>query len=257
MITNAGLVTNVVIDGVTGSVTEGVTGGVDYPSSESYSDAFSGLPTVTNLLAGALLLTALLIVWRRELRPIVILLGVQGAILAALPIIYGVRSANTELIVVGIAVLLMRALLLPTILVRAVTAGRAARRETRPLVDTAPSLLVCAVLIVVAFAVTAPIVELQPTASVRAAPAAFAVLLVAVFTMAARRQALSQVVGFLMLDNAITAGAFLLTGGVPLVVELGASLDVLFAVLVLGLLATHMHRVIGDTDVHLLQELRD
>lgn len=234
-----------------------VAEGFAHPANDSYSDAFSGLPTVTNLLAGALLLTALLIVWRRELRPIVFLLGVQGAILAAFPILYGVRSANVELIVVGIAVLLMRALLLPTILVRAVAAGRAARRETKPLVGTASSLLVCAVLIVVAFAVTTPIVELHPTTSVRAAPAAFAVLLVAVFTMAARRQALSQVVGFLMLDNAITMGAFLLTGGVPLIVELGASLDVLFAVLVLGLLATHMHRVFGDTDVRQLQELRD
>ena len=33
-----------------------------------------------------------------------------------------------------------------------------------------------------------------------------------------------------MLDNGIAATAFLLTAGVPLIVELGASLDVLFAV---------------------------
>jgi hydrogenase-4 component E len=64
-------------------------------------------------------------------------------------------------------------------------------------------------------------------------------------------------VGFLMLDNGITATAFLITGGVPLIVELGASLDVLFAVFVLGLLTGHMRRAFGGTDLDQLRELRD
>ena len=70
-------------------------------------------------------------------------------------------------------------------------------------------------------------------------------------------RALSQAVGFLMLDNGITATAFLITGGVPLIVELGASLDVLFAVFVLGLLTGHMRRAFGGTDLDQLRELRD
>jgi hydrogenase-4 component E len=60
-----------------------------------------------------------------------------------------------------------------------------------------------------------------------------------------------------MLDNGIAATAFLLTAGVPLIVELGASLDVLFAVVVLGLLTGRLHRAFGGTDLDQLRELRD
>ncbi|HET8588222.1 MAG TPA: hypothetical protein VFM01_01205 [Nakamurella sp.] len=249
-----GLVTAAVLAPPPGPVTDALSAS----PAEGVPAAVGGLPAVTNLLAGSLLVIALLIVWRRELRAIVVLLGVQGAVLAALPIAYGAASGEPELIAVGAAMLVLRAWLLPAILARVVAADRAARRETAPLVGTAGSLLACAVLIVLAFAVSRPVIELRPDdAAVRAVPAAVAVLLIAVFTMAARRQALSQAVGFLMLDNAITAAAFLLAGGIPLIVELGASLDVLFAMLVLGVLATRMRRVFGDTDLHRLQELRD
>ena len=114
-----------------------------------------------------------------------------------------------------------------------------------------------AALSVLAYAVGRPLVALSPTVGARAAPAALAVVLIALFVMISRRRALSQAVGFLMLDNGIAATAFLITGGVPLVVELGASLDVLFAVLVLGLLTGHLRRAFGDTDLDQLRELHD
>ena len=87
-----------------------------------------------------------------------------------------------------------------------------------------------------AFAATGPLVNLEPSATITAVPAAIAVVLIALFVMVTRRHAVSQAAGFLMLDNGIAATAFLLTAGVPLIVELGASLDVLFAVIVIGVL---------------------
>jgi hydrogenase-4 component E len=83
------------------------------------------------------------------------------------------------------------------------------------------------------------------------------VVLTGVFMLVTRRRALSQVVGFLMLDNGIAALAFLLTAGVPLIVELGASLDVLLAVLVLQILTGRMRIKFGRTDLDELTELRD
>jgi hydrogenase-4 component E len=78
-----------------------------------------------------------------------------------------------------------------------------------------------------------------------------------VFVMVSRRRAISQAVGFLMLDNGIATTAFLITSGVPLVVEFGASLDVLFAVLIIGVLTGRMRRIVGDTDLDQLRALRD
>ncbi|MEO8518582.1 MAG: hypothetical protein ABI438_05330 [Dermatophilaceae bacterium] len=210
-----------------------------------------------DLAAGAFLLTAVLIVWRRELRAIVRLLAWQGLALAAIPLVEGIGQHDAAIITVGVVVLVLKALVLPVLLGRAVGTEDQERRESAPLVNTTASLLITAGLTVLAYAVTRPIIALDPTEATRAVPAAFAVILIAVFVMVSRRRALSQAVGFLMLDNGIAATGFLITAGVPLIVELGASLDALFAVLVLGVLTGRMRRAFGDTDLDQLRELRD
>jgi hydrogenase-4 component E len=211
---------------------------------------------VLNLAAGAFLLAAVLIVWRRELRSIVVLLAWQGLALGVIPLTEGIYQDDAPLITVGLVVLLLRAVALPLLLARAIGTEAHERRESTPLVNTTTSLLITASLTVLAYAVTRPIIALDPSPATRAVPAAFAVILIAVFVMVSRRRALSQAVGFMMLDNGIAATAFLITAGVPVIVELGASLDVLFAVLVLGLLTGHMRRTFGGTDLDQLRELR-
>ena len=213
--------------------------------------------SVLDLAAGALVLAAVLIVWRRDLRAITRLLACQGCALAAIPIVLGIHESDAVPIVVGAAVFVLRAVLLPWLLARAVGAEQREQREATPLVNTTASLLFAAGLTVIAFAVSRPLVNLDPSVATSAVPAAFAVVLIALFVMATRRHAISQAAGFLMLDNGIAATAFLLTAGVPLVVELGASLDVLFAVIVIGVLTGRLRATFGGADLDRLQELHD
>jgi hydrogenase-4 component E len=213
--------------------------------------------SVLDLTAGALVLAAVLIVWRRDLHAIVRLLAAQGVALGAIPVIRGVHDHDGALIAVGLAVLGLRAMILPWLLARAVRAEAPEQHEATPLVNTTASLLIAAGLTVAAFAVTRPVVNLDPSPATNAVPAAFAVILIALFVMVTRRHAISQAAGFLMLDNGIAATAFLLTAGVPLIVELGASLDVLFALIVIGVLTGRLRRMFGGADLDRLQELRD
>lgn len=207
--------------------------------------------------AAGLLLAAVLIVWQRDLPAMVRLVSWQGVALAAIPLVRGVQETDATLIGIGCAVLVLRAGVLPWLLGRAVAAEPDGRREATPLVNTATSLLITAALTLAAFAIARPIVDLDPGVATAAAPAAFAVVFIALFVMVIRRRAVSQAIGFLMLDNGIAAVAFLLTAGVPLIVELGASLDVLFAVIVIGVLTGRLRRAFGDTDLDQLRELRD
>jgi hydrogenase-4 component E len=217
----------------------------------------AGYANVLDFAAGAIVLAAVLVVWRRDLRAIAGLLAGQGCALAAIPLVAGVRHGDGPLVGVGVIVLGLRAGVLPWLLSRAVGAERREYREATPLVNTAASLLIAAGLTVVAFAVTRPLVDLAPGPETAAVPAAFAVILIALFVMATRRHAISQAAGFLMLDNGIAATAFLLTAGVPLIVELGASLDVLFAVMVIGVLTGRLRRTFGGADLDQLRELHD
>jgi hydrogenase-4 component E len=216
--------------------------------------AFAGL---IDLAAGAMVLAAVLIVWRRDLASIIRLLAWQGAALAAIPIIRGVHEGDAALVGIGVLIAALRVVGLPWLLARALGAEERGPREATPLVNTTASLLIAALLTVVAFGVTRPVVNLEPGVTTGAVPSAFAVVLIALFVMVTRRHAISQAAGFLMLDNGIAATAFLLTAGVPVIVEFGASLDVLFAVIVIGVLTGRMRRKFGGADLDALHELHD
>ena len=98
---------------------------------------------------------------------------------------------------------------------------------------------------------------LDPSPETAAIPIGVAVALIGFFVMAARHKAVTQIVGFVLIDNGIALVAFLATTGVPLVVELGVALDVLLAVLILQVLTTRMRAKFGVMDLDQLQELHD
>jgi hydrogenase-4 component E len=223
-----------------------------------------------DLACGAFLLTAVAVLWRRELTVIVRLFALQGVTLAAIAALLGVHEERWDLLGVAVGIGVLRAGVLPWLMRRAVVVaedrsrpGRhyaepvAEARETQPVVNVAASLLTAAALTLLAYAVARPLVELDPTPATRALPVGLAVVLIGFFTLVTRRRALSQVVGLLLLDNGITATAFLATSGVPLIVELGVSFDVLLAVVVLQILTTRMRAVFGGTDIDDLRELHD
>ncbi|MFK0138632.1 hypothetical protein DV517_58520 [Streptomyces sp. S816] len=215
-----------------------------------------------DLACGVFLLAAVLVLWRRELTAIIRVFALQGAALAALAVLLGAHEGRWDLVGVGLGVGVLRAGLLPYLMRRALAALSAGRggeevRETRPLVNVAASLLTAALLTLLAYAVSRPLTLLDPTPATRALPVGLAVVLIGFFVLVTRRRALAQVVGFLLLDNGITATAFLATSGVPLIVELGVSFDVLLAVLVLEILTTRMRAAFGTTDIDDLRELHD
>ncbi|GHE12627.1 hypothetical protein [Streptomyces alanosinicus] len=223
----------------------------------------AGLYTeLLDLACGTFLLTAVLVLWLRELAAIVRVFALQGVALAAIAVLLGAHEQRWDLAGVGLGVGVLRAGVLPYLMRRALAGAAADRgseevRETQPLVNVAASLLTAALLTLLAYAVARPLTQLNPTPATRALPVGLAVVLIGFFVLVTRRRALAQVVGFLLLDNGITATAFLATSGVPLIVELGVSFDVLLAVLVLQILTTRMREAFGTTDIDDLRELHD
>lgn len=211
---------------------------------------------ILNLICGGLLLSSVLMVWRRELAAIVRLLVAQGVLLAALAALLGVRAASVELVAVAAGVLVLKAVVLPAVLRRVLREAGGAR-EAEPLVNVAASLLAAALLTLLAYAISRPLVALAPSPATHALPVGLAVVFLGFFVLVTRRGAVSQVAGFLLLDNGIAAVAFLATSGVPLIVELGVSLDLLLVVLVLQVLTARMRLKFGSTDLDELRELRD
>jgi len=209
-----------------------------------------------DLAAGLFLLAAVAILWRRDVVAQTKWLIVQGAALTGIAVVLGADERHPELYAVAAGIGLLRAVVLPALVRRAIEA-RSEDRETAPLINIGASLLAAAALVLLAYAVTQPLVRLEATAAARALPVGFAVVLIGLLVLVTRRKALSQIVGFLLLDNGITAVAFLAAAGVPILVELGVSFDLLLAVLVLRVLTARLRAAFGSVDLDEMRELHD
>ena len=209
-----------------------------------------------NLACGMFLLTAVAVLWLRQVSALITLLTVQGAMLTAIAALLAAQQGSIEAIAIAVGIGVLKAGIIPFML-RRVLAQVPDARETRPLVNVSASMLAAAGLTLLAYAAARPLVALAPSASAHATPVGIAVILIGFFLAATRQRAISQIIGVLLIDNGIAAVAFLATGGVPLIVELGASADLGLAVLVLQILTTHLHATFGPTDLDELRELHD
>jgi hydrogenase-4 component E len=210
--------------------------------------------------AGALLLTAVLLVWRSSLRAAVRLLAVQGAALALLVVVIGIHEREPALLAVAALVLALKAVALPAVLARRVddqVAGRPGLDRDTPRIDPTTGLVAVSLLVTLAYLVSRPLLALGAGPAARAIPVGIALVLIGFLLLVTRRRALSHLIAFLVLDNGIAAVAFLTAGGVPLVVELGASLDVLLVVLILQVLSGRIQVAGAGRDLDDLTELHD
>jgi hydrogenase-4 component E len=211
---------------------------------------------LVSLCAGLLLLSGVLIVWRRSLSAQVRFLALQGAALAGLVAVIGDYQTSVELLGVAVLVLTLKGVLLPVVLNRAVTRGGTGQVET-PVINTTAALISSSLLTMLAYVVSQPLQAAGSGPAAHAVPVGMALVLYGFLVLSTRRHAVSQLVGFLMLDNGIATVAFLISGGVPLVVELGVSLDVLLVVLILQVLTGRIRSEFGAVDLDDLSELRD
>ncbi len=205
---------------------------------------------------GAVLVFAVMTLWRRDVRANVMMLRLQGVSLA---VVAGVLAAHQHDLGLGgpaVLVLSVKGFVAPELLRRVVRRDPRSR-ETAPLVNVPSSLVTAAALIVISFVVSAKVIALAPSPATRLVPIGMATILVGYFMLVTRRRAVSQIIGLLLVDNGIALVTFLLTAGVPLIVELGASLDVLLVVVVLQVLLANMRQRLGTIDLDQLRELHD
>jgi hydrogenase-4 component E len=209
------------------------------------------------LAVGAVLVCAVTVLWLSSVRSVVRVVAAQGIALGLVALILGVHLGDAGLIATAVVVLALKGVVIPVFLAKAGGEGGALNRERRPLLNVPASLVASAALIVLAFAAARGVAAFVGTTAGTLVPVGFATLLLGFFVLVTRRRPIFQMVGLLLVDNGIALVAFLCTAGVPFLIELGVSLDVLLGVVVLMVLAQRLRSEFGDVDLDELQELHD
>jgi len=209
-----------------------------------------------NFCAALLLLLSFAMLAQRRIVTLVNLLAIQGAVLLAATLLLAWRTGEPHLFISAALTLALKVILLPWILHRLI------RRlqvywDTEPLLNISGTMLVGLLVVVFAFGLAQPISALASTATRNAIGIAVAVILLSFITMITRGKAMSQVVGFLSMENGLFFGAMSATYGIPMIVEFGVALDVLVAVLVLGVFFFQIREQFDTLDLDRLESLQE
>jgi len=208
-----------------------------------------------NLLAGAFLLSALFAAAQRRVPAAIQAYRLNSMALGAIALVVAVATGARHIALAALLVLATKAAIIPALLAR--RAGRSrAGIESEPLMGVPTGMLICGALVVVAFSQTRALFGPTHSILVSCLPVSVAGTLVGLFIMVSRRQALMQVVGLVLVENAIFLAAISLTYGMPLVVEMGVLLDLLVGVALFGLFVERIEATHGHADTSRLTSLK-
>lgn len=205
--------------------------------------------------SSGMLLCALIVLWRRGVAAYISAFMWQSVVLGALTAAVGYFGHDPQLYVVAVLLFGIKAVAIPKLL-RRVSQRFTAGRESAPYVNTATSLVVSGLLVLLAYAAARPLEAVANSPTRAGMPLAMGLLFISLFIIISRKLAITQVIGFLMLENAIALLAVLATYGVPLIVELGVFLDALMGFLVMQIFLYDIHDTFSTTDVDVLKRLK-
>ncbi len=205
--------------------------------------------------SSGMLLTALIVLWRKSLPAYITAYRWQSWLLAALTAAIGYFGGDPLLYGVARVLAALKGVVFPLLL------GTMQRRfgaegERTPYVNTETSLIIASLLVLFAYLLARPWTMVSALPTRESLPLAIALLFVSLFIVVSRKKALTQVIGFLMLENAIALLAAVGTYGVPLLVELGVFLDALMGFLVMQIFVYDIHETFDSIDVEQLRRLR-
>jgi hydrogenase-4 component E len=209
-----------------------------------------------NGCAALLLLLSFSMLSQRRIVNLVNLLALQGALLFAATLLVAWRTGHGHLYFSAGLTFALKVVGLPLLLHRLI------RRlnvywDAEPVINASGTMLIGLLVVVFSFGLAQPISALASTATRSTLGIAIAVILLAFLTMITRRKAMSQVVAFLSMENGLFFGAMSATYGMPMVVELGVALDVLVAMLVLGVFFFQIREQFDSLDLHHLESLKE
>jgi hydrogenase-4 component E len=210
---------------------------------------------VSVLGASGVLLCAIIMLWRRGLPAYISAFRWQSNVLAALTAAVAYFGSDRDLYWVAALMFALKGVAIPRLLTR-LSRRVAGTPEAEPLVNTATSLVLSGLLVLLAYAAARPLQELATLPTRAGIPLALGLMFVSLFVIVSRKRAITQVIGFLMLENAIALLAVLATYGVPLVVELGVFLDALMGFLVMQIFLYDIHDTFSTLDVDALSRLK-
>jgi hydrogenase-4 component E len=215
---------------------------------------------LVTLMAAMVLVLQIAMVGQRWIVTNIRIFAAQSFLLAAIAAVIAWFNHAPHIYIAAALTLLVKVILAPLLLERLVD-RIGIRKEIEPIINVPLSIVISGGLTLLGYMVAESFHHPEDAARSLALghnvlAVAISLFLIGFFMMLNRRKALTQVLALLSLENGLFLAAISLTYGMPLIVELGVSFDVLVAVLVLGILVFRIRESFESMDVSKLRRLR-
>lgn len=216
------------------------------------------MDSAVNTLLLLVLLTDLYMLGASRLAGMVRMVALQGVILAVLPLCQHGVELSVHLAFMSLTYLVVKGIVMPYFLFRALR-NIQTRREAEPYVGPAASYLAGAAVVGFSFWIASrlPLPPGLEVVSPLCLPTALSGVLIGLFILVSRRKAITQILGYLLLEAGIYVLAIALSSKMPFLVEMGILLDVFAGVFIMGVIISHIKSMFDDLDVDNLATLKD
>ncbi|MGA2018030.1 MAG: hydrogenase [Opitutaceae bacterium] len=213
------------------------------------------MSAAVSLLIGLAMGLNLLSLASSRMPSLIRIVATQGVALGVIPILMECQF-SWLVALVSAGTVMLKGVVIPNLLHRAMRAVKI-DREIEPFIGFVPSLLLGAAGTIAAVAGARALPLLPEHAGSLLVPGALASIFTGFILLIGRVKAISQVCGYLVLENGIYLFGLLLINSTPLLVESGILLDLTVAVFVIGIIMDRIQRAFDSLDTRRLTALRE
>lgn len=211
---------------------------------------------INSVMAALILLTAFGLLVQRRILGLLHLFAWQGFFLCVSTAIVGYVTGEHHLFISSLLTLALKVVVLPYILYSLI-AKLKIHKEIETLVNIPSTMLMGIALVIFSYHLTSPITQLSTLVTKSTLAVALATVMLGLLMMVTRRHAVTQIIGFLAMENGLFFAATSATYGMPMVVELGVALDLLIAAFIFGIFFFHISTTFDSLDVEQMAKLKE
>jgi hydrogenase-4 component E len=209
---------------------------------------------IAHLLAGSLVLVSFLMLYQDRMYALINVFALH-AVLLAMSVAWQARVQDApHLYITALIALVFKATIIPAAL-RRIVERLDIHREIETVVGIGLTMLAGMALVALSMVVMLRVTAAADPLAREDLAFALSIVLLGLLMMVSRRNAVSQVIGFMSLENGLVLAA---TGakGMPLVVEISVAFSVLIAFIVIGIFLFRIRERFDSVDIHALDRVR-
>ena len=209
---------------------------------------------IAHLFAGGLVLVSIMLLYQDRMTGLINTFALHALVVSLSVAWQAFIQQAPHLYITAAIALVIKAVVIPVVLRRMVV-RLGIHRTIEPVVSIGLTMLAAIGLIALSIMVMLPITAQAGTLAREDLSFALSVILLGLLMMISRRNAVSQVIGFMSIENGLILAATA-AKGMPLVVEISVAFSILVALIVIGIFLFRIRERFETVDIHLLHEHR-